>query len=396
MSYDVYHREDLPEIVTDQLDLLSYKVQTWQDSSVDFPSNFDCRQKWPKYISGAMNQEDCGSCWAFGVANMLSDRIRIVSNGEYLMTKVKYKDTNGKFTYNLMELSPHFFASCSVCEGPSYTADFLNYHDECNYGCSGGIIQSAILYVNLDGLPTTECEHIIDVREKYICPVESEHLNCPRYFCSPPIKVTPYNCDELTGTSVALHYHIETPDRRINDNCESMMMEIQNNGPIVCGIKLYPSFAEFFKKNKTGIYTGPKPGEATTGGHAINCIGWGVKNGVKYWLCRNSWGTSWGDNGFFRLERGKNLLDMECDAFAATPILPPRIISKEEYKEEQKELIKRDPKMYEESSDTGEADYAEYNQFDSQEIYFVPKPSAFMNLTQTEAWKRWNAIQKYY
>lgn len=51
--------------------------------------------------------------------------------------------------------------------------------------------------------------------------------------------------------------------------------------------------------------------------HEIEVVGYGVdaETNTPYWIGRNSWGTYWGEGGWFKVVRGVNNLGIEanCD-----------------------------------------------------------------------------------
>ncbi len=55
-----------------------------------------------------------------------------------------------------------------------------------------------------------------------------------------------------------------------------------------------------FQSYKSGIFNSTACG--TNLDHATNVVGWGTSGGVEYWLMRNSWGTTWGESGYMRLQ----------------------------------------------------------------------------------------------
>jgi len=223
------------------------------------PKDFDSRKQWPNCVHRILDQGQCGSCWAFGASEALSDRFCIKSNG----------------TVNVI-LSPQSLVSCDW---------------EGNMGCNGGIPQLAWLYMELAGLPTLSCvPYLSGDGKRHTCEHKcSDSETFKRYYAKPGT--------QKTYRSVA-----------------TMQEAIFADGPVEGAFEVYSDFMQY----QSGVYVKSKTA-SLLGGHAIKILGWGTdqKSGLDYWIVANSWGTNWGMNGYFYIERGVNMCGIDHDGVAA-------------------------------------------------------------------------------
>ncbi len=84
----------------------------------------------------------------------------------------------------------------------------------------------------------------------------------------------------------------------IDNTISAMKTSLANNEPFVVGIVVYSSFITS-RANKTGVVPLPSKKDYILGGHAVVCVGY--NDNTKMWIMRNSWGTNWGDKGYFYL-----------------------------------------------------------------------------------------------
>jgi len=50
--------------------------------------------------------------------------------------------------------------------------------------------------------------------------------------------------------------------------------------------------------------------------HAVLAVGYGVENDIPYWLIKNSWSSTWGDQGYFKMVRGSNMCGIaDCASY---------------------------------------------------------------------------------
>jgi C1A family cysteine protease len=103
----------------------------------------------------------------------------------------------------------------------------------------------------------------------------------------------------------------------IEETVESIKAGIYTYGPIAAGMTVFPDFMSY----SGGCYEHPSGGDLN---HGIVILGWDDDYCGGSWICKNSWGTGWGDAGFFYLRYGKS----DIGALAAVIVHRPRVILK--------------------------------------------------------------------
>ena len=92
------------------------------------------------------------------------------------------------------------------------------------------------------------------------------------------------------------------------------MNELVQRGPLSCAMATTDAFHDY----SGGIFY-DETGDMEVS-HEVSIVGYGEQNGIKYWRVRNSWGSHWGEAGFFRIVRGINNLAIESECTWATPV----------------------------------------------------------------------------
>ncbi|XP_041661452.1 cathepsin B-like [Cheilinus undulatus] len=254
---------------------------------IRLPDNFDARKQWPKCptIQQIRDQGNCGSCWAFGAAEAISDRVCIHSSAQVSV-----------------EVSAEDLLSCC---------------DSCGMGCYGGYPFAAWDFWAKNGLVTGGLYGSNVGCRPYSIPPCEHHVNGTRPPCQGETD-TP-QCVEQCIDGYSLSYpkdkHFGKRTYNIPTDQEQIMTEIYKFGPVEAAFSVYADFLLY----KTGVYqhvTGDM-----LGGHAIKILGWGVEGGTPYWLAANSWNEDWGDQGYFKIKRGNDECGIESEMVAGMPLV---------------------------------------------------------------------------
>ena len=137
-----------------------------------------------------------------------------------------------------------------------------------NLGCNGGMMDRAFSYTKT---------HPLETEDEYPYTAKSHGLFGCKY-------------DKSKGKVGASTY----TDVKHND--ASQLKAALNQQPVSVAIEADKTA---FQQYTSGVITGSACG--TQLDHGVLAVGYGTENGVEYFLVKNSWGPSWGDNGFVKI-----------------------------------------------------------------------------------------------
>ncbi|CAK8994540.1 unnamed protein product [Durusdinium trenchii] len=263
-------KEEEEEMKNHTLSMLQQDLSQFSQEELSrsaFDEEFDVRENWPecKPITSHVRYQTCNNCWSHATALITESRLCIQSRGQF----------NGDNAW----LSQSFIAACRL-DGRDY--------------CMGGSGLLGFKTVSRWGVPTGgpdfrgNMKAGVETCYPQILP-HDRGIHCPGA-CSPYVEY-PRTLDRdlffVQYEPRALH--------PVGDQVHYLVKQaLMQDGPILLGMRIYQDFYAY----ESGIYQPTrKSWNLYMGGHAVTGMGFGP----GYVLAVNSWSTSWGINGAFKV-----------------------------------------------------------------------------------------------
>ena len=306
--------KDDPRVLRESERYPAIRTKYWWNDKTPFrplPITFDGRDKWKAYTQFADHQT-CADSWAIVASDILADRYTILSVAQMNVF------LTSKEIVTCMDTPP-------LPPLPNVQSDARNHMPDRNSSCDGYSIYNAWEFLFKYGVVETTCFSARKLANEHL-PLpdkltftEKEGVygkNCSKIGCLKTINGKPVARRSFHINAIFNVYDYDEHGAfDLAKTVETIKYEIMRFGPVAAGFLVYDNFANGY--DGKGIYTGVA-GNAL-GGHYVSIMGWGIENGVEYWLCRNSWGADWGLIGFFRIKIGIAECMLEQNVSACDP-----------------------------------------------------------------------------
>jgi cathepsin L len=223
------------------------------------PSSYDAREHG--LVTRMKDQGQCGSCWAFGT----------IATYEGQVCKAGYKNCN-----SWGGASEQQVVSCSI------SSDFClaGAYDD---GCNGGWTENGAKYL--------------------MCHAPEEESAYP--YVSGTTRKTG-TCRASGGSSNPK----ATACTKIRSGSSSQLKNaVSSSGPVAVAID---ASHQSFQLYRSGVYSEPACSSSRLD-HAVTVVGYGGGFSGEYWIIKNSWGTSWGQQGYIHMEMAGNMCGTETE-----------------------------------------------------------------------------------
>jgi hypothetical protein len=194
-------------------------------------------------VTPVKNQAHCGSCWAFSTTGALEGQI-FVKHGV------------------LESLSEEELVQC----------------DKTDHGCKGGAMDNGFDFVQRTGGLASEQQY--------------------PYTTATGAGMTG-ECVSAKKTPVAKYTSGVTGHHDVTPNSETALKEAVSAQPVSVAVEADKQVFQFYK---SGVIKS-SAGCGTKLDHGVLAVGYGTEEGTMYWKIKNSWGPTWGDEGYLKIER---------------------------------------------------------------------------------------------